>query len=376
MPVLYLGLMSGTSMDGVDAVLCECESGRFVRSRARFSAAYPAALRSELLHVQRTLPALTLADFCRLDNAVAQIFADSALGLLEHSRTPARDVIAIGSHGQTVFHDPDGVRSSLQLGNPSLVAVRTGIDTVADFRRADIAQGGQGAPLVPAFHQALFAAPGETRAVLNIGGIANLTLLPGTSATRVRGFDCGPGNGLMDEWIGRHRGLAYDEDGAWARSGQLQGALLEALLADDYFRAAPPKSTGRHHFNLDWVQRRYPDLGRLAPQDVQRSLCELSAHSIADDVRHLNPAPARLMLCGGGAHNGLLRERLQALLPGVELGLTDDYGLASGEVEAAAFAWLAMRCVEGLAGNLPAVTGAAQPAILGGLYRTLRTPGS
>jgi anhydro-N-acetylmuramic acid kinase len=369
MTELYLGLMSGTSMDGVDAALCELRNRRFLRVVGSQTQAYPAALRDELLRLQREQPAMTLDAFARLDHAVARCFADAATGLLREVGMTAAEVRGLGSHGQTVFHDPGGARSSLQLGDPSLVAALTGITTVADFRRADIARGGQGAPLVPAFHHAVFASDWEARAVVNIGGIANLTALPGADARAVRGFDTGPGNGLMDEWIQQQQRQPFDREGRWAASGHVHDGLLQALLADPYFAKAPPKSTGRGEFNLEWVRRRFAQLAELSAADVQRTLCELTASTIAGAVYEHAPKTGSLYVCGGGAQNAFLVRRLKELLPKVGVSDTGRLGLAPGLVEPAAFAWLAMRTLQELPGSLPAVTGASSEAVLGGIYR-------
>jgi anhydro-N-acetylmuramic acid kinase len=367
MCALYIGLMSGTSMDAVDAALCEFDGGEFRKLNATHTVPYEAALRERLLRLQRRDASLLLREFAELDQGVAQTFTAAALGVIKSADIIADQVTAIGSHGQTVFHDPLDAGSSLQLGNPSHICALTGITTVADFRRKDIALGGHGAPLVPAFHQALFASLKEARCVVNIGGIANITVLPEDGAP-VRGFDTGPGNGLMDEWAQRHLGQAYDDDGAFAASGQLHDGLLAALLAEPYFAQPPPKSTGRGEFHLDWAEKRYPALAQLAPADVQRTLSELTARSIADAIQRQAPATRRLIVCGGGARNGFLMRRL-AELSTWPAEVSDDYGLPHGWVEAAAFAWLAMRTMNGLPGNLPAVTGASAASVLGGIFR-------
>jgi anhydro-N-acetylmuramic acid kinase len=369
MTELYLGLMSGTSMDGVDAVLCEIADGRFGRVTATHSMGYPAALRAALLRLQREKPALTLDALARLDNGVAQIFASAAKRLLQQTGTPATMVRAIGSHGQTVFHDPRGARATVQLGNPALIAAATAIAVVADFRRADVALGGQGAPLVPAFHHALLADAAEPRCVVNIGGIANITVLPDADATRVRGFDTGPGNGLMDEWMQARRKRAYDRNGAWAASGAVDAKLLRALLGDPWFRRKPPKSTGRDQFNLAWVQRRFRTLSWLPPASVQRTLAELTARTIADAIGRHAAGARRVLVCGGGVENRVVMQRLRELLASCPVESTAASGLDPRHVEAAAFAWLAMRTLNGLPGNLPAVTGAKRAAVLGGIYR-------
>jgi anhydro-N-acetylmuramic acid kinase len=370
MTELYLGLMSGTSMDGVDAALCELRNRRFLRVVGSHAQPYPMALRDELLNLQRTQPAITLETFARLDHAVGATFADAALTLLREVGLTPGEIRAIGSHGQTVFHDPAGVRSSLQLGDPSLIAATTGITTVADFRRADVARGGQGAPLVPAFHHSVFASDWEARAVVNIGGIANLTALPGADARAVRGFDTGPGNGLMDEWIMQsQQRQPMDRDGRWAASGTLHDGLLQALQGDPYFAQQPPKSTGREYFNVEWMRKRCPQLGELSAADVQRTLCELTASTIATAVQKHASSTGSLYVCGGGAANTFLMRRLKELLPKVSVSDTGKLGLAPNLVEPAAFAWLAMRTLQELPGNLPAVTGASRDAVLGGIYR-------
>ena len=368
--MLVLGLMSGTSMDGIDAVLAGFEDGRFKGLRATHHLEYAAPLRARLLQVARSDAALSLRELATLDIAVADRFAEAALGLLAGAGIEPGAVSAIGSHGQTVFHDTSAQPwATQQLGDPSRIAARTGIATVADFRRKDVALGGQGAPLVPAFHHALFASGDEARCALNIGGIANVTLLPGTDAAQVRGFDTGPGNGLMDEWCERHLGRPYDADGAYAASGRCHEGLLRTLLEDPYFAQPPPKSTGRGYFQLSWVEQRYPMLDTLAPADVQATLAELTVRSIAAHILAPAPGTRRVLVCGGGARNGHLMRRLGAALPGCAVQASDAYGLDAGWVEAAAFAWLAMRTLAGLPGNLPGVTGASRLAVLGGVFR-------
>lgn len=364
----YLGLMSGTSQDGIDGVLADFEDGRFQRLVATHSGQYPDSLRAELVELSREATPVSLARYAALDRAVADAFADTALALLVHAGVEPKSVRAIGSHGQTVFHDAAKIGNSLQLGDPSRIAARTGLTVVADFRRADLARGGQGAPLLPVLHHALFADPREPRTVLNLGGIANLTLLPSQDSAQVRGFDCGPASCLMDEWIERHRGERFDHDGAWAASGTLAPDLLATLLAEPYFAQPIPKSTGRGLFNLAWLERRDPDLARRAPVDVQRTLAELTASAVAKDVRAHAVATRRLIVCGGGVRNGFLMARLAAQLPGVAVESAARHGLDPQWVEATAFAWLACLRLRGAAGNLPAVTGASGPAILGGIY--------
>lgn len=362
----YVGLMSGTSADGIDAVIAVFENGRYSGLQGAFHLDYPPALRTRLLALgaSETI-SIGLAEFARLDAEVADHFAEAALGVLRSAGLAADDVVAIGSHGQTLFHDPRGARSSLQIGDPNRISARTGRPVVADFRRADIALGGEGAPLVPAFHHAVFAGTG-VRTVINIGGIANVTWLPGPGTDEVRGFDCGPGNCLMDAWVQQTRGAPYDEDGGFAAAGSPRDKLLAAWLSDPYFAASPPKSTGRAHFNLDWARRLAGEpLDRLPPAAVQSTLCELTARTIVDA---LAPGSRQALVCGGGARNLHLMERLQALAPSVRFETTAAHGLPAEWVEAAAFAWLARRRILGEPGNLPAVTGAQCATPLGGIY--------
>ncbi len=364
---LYVGLMSGTSMDGIDAVAVEIVDGGFKRVHSHVTSAYPPQLRDALMKLALESPAITLAQLADLDAAVADCFAQAVDQLLNVAALEAEAIRAIGSHGQTVFHRPNGHASnSLQLGDPNRIAAHTGITTVADFRRRDLAEGGQGAPLVPAFHHALFADDTETRCVVNIGGIANVTLLPDGSREQVRGYDTGPGNGLMDEWSQLHQHKTYDAAGRWAESGHLHAGLYQALHEDAYFSAAPPKSSGRSYFNLRWAKTRFPKLPDLAPADVQRTFCELTATTVAE-AAHAGRSQ-RLLVCGGGSANAFLMQRLRARF-GDRVELTDAHGLDAMHVEAAAFAWLAMRTLAGLPGNLPSVTGAQREVVLGGIYR-------
>lgn len=357
--------MSGTSQDGIDAVLLRAGPGQPPAVTGHLSRRYPPALRRRLLALAGNREPVSLDEYARLDDAVARAFAAAVNAALKKFRVAARRVRAIGSHGQTVFHDPARAGNSLQLGNPSRIAALTGITTVADFRRADIAAGGQGAPLVPAFHAALFGSGREPRAVLNLGGIANVTVLPARGA--VTGFDTGPGNALMDEWVQLHRRVPVDRGGKWARRGTLHPGLLRALLADPYLRQAPPKSTGRDRFNLAWVRARYPSLARLDPADVQRTLLEFTARSVAAALTRHASGARRVLACGGGVHNAFLMERLADLLP-CPLESTARHGIDPQHVEAAAFAWLAFRTLGGAPGNLASVTGARRPVVLGGIY--------
>ena len=364
----YIGLMSGTSLDGVDAVLADFANGG-LQVRAHAYRPFDAALASELFGLNQPGPN-ELHRAALAGNALARSYAAAVDALLGESRVTTTDVRAIGAHGQTVRHRPgefDGTGYTIQLNNPALLAELTGIDVVADLRSRDIAAGGQGAPLVPAFHRAVFARAGETTAVLNLGGIGNLTVLHADG--RTVGFDCGPGNLLMDHWCSRHLGQPYDDRGTWAASGRIDAALLALFKADPYFALPAPKSTGRDAFHPDWLaamlQRR---LAPLTPADVQATLAELTASACAEDVRRHAPAAADLLVCGGGAFNDHLMQRLGALLPRVRVQPTDARGLPAMQVEASAFAWLARAFFERQQGNLPAVTGARGGRVLGALY--------
>ncbi|MGH8293440.1 MAG: anhydro-N-acetylmuramic acid kinase [Gammaproteobacteria bacterium] len=362
----FIGLISGTSSDGVDAALMEfLPAPRLLASRFL---AYPDTLRVELLefaagHYQGD----AIDQFGRLDHELGELFAQAALKLLQQAGLSGTAMRAIGSHGQTVRHRPGGSDPfTLQIADPNVIIARTSITTVADFRRRDLALGGEGAPLVPAFHRAVFADRNETRAVVNIGGIANLTLLPARDGA-VSGFDTGPGNLLMDLWSREHLQAPHDEGGAFAASGKVSTALTAELLSDTYFRRAPPKSTGREYFNRTWL---LPKLAHhpLPAADVMATLCELTARTVADAVIGCTPRVAHVLLCGGGTHNLTLVKRLGALLPDRKLGTTADFGVPPDWVEAAAFAWLARETLAGRPGNLPAVTGARAPSVLGGIH--------
>ncbi len=357
--------MSGTSMDGIDAVLVEFEESSLnvLHAAAR---RYPKNLRTRLQDAVDTPLDDDIQGLAALDRDVAECFRDAALAILRESGIDAGDVDVIGSHGQTLRHRPDiDEPYSLQIGDPAFIATETGIVTVGDFRSADIEAGGQGAPLVPPFHDWLFRAEHEDRVVLNIGGIANITGLPATG--NVTGFDTGPGNTLMDNWSLRHTGRPFDTGGTFAASGQVLDELLDKLLADPYFALAPPKSTGLDYFNPDWLQR--VGAAGLPAADVQATLCELTARSIANAVRDYAPQTESVFACGGGVHNAELMRRLQACLGDIALTTTADAGLDPDWVEATAFAWLGMRTLHGLTGNLPSVTGARQTVVLGSIHR-------
>ncbi len=367
MDSLYIGLMSGTSMDGIDAALVEFGDRRCQVIATR-SHEYPDDLRTDLISATREPEHCTVDTIGRLDNWVGEIFRDAALRLIADAGTDTERIIAIGSHGQTLRHQPRIDRPyTMQIGDPNIIAAGTGITTVADFRRRDLALGGEGAPLLPPFHHWLFSDKKANRVVLNIGGIANITILRAGS-DEVTGFDTGPGNTLLDAWIQTIKGEKFDKDGAWAASGKISSGLLESLLGDPYFDLPPPKSTGFEYFNMMRLRRALSEMGDLADADVQATLCALTARSIGDAINKYAADTGELLVCGGGIDNTELIRRIGSALPTVKIHATADFGLAPDWVEAAAFAWLAKRCLDKEPGNLPAVTGARNNAILGGIY--------
>jgi len=359
---LYIGLMSGTSMDGVDGVLADFADGTIQTLEAAF-VPFPPALRSDLMALQARGDN-EIEREAQAANALAACYAACVAQLRAAAPGPVR---AIAVHGQTIRHRPE-LGYTRQTNNPALLAELTGIDVIADFRSRDIAAGGQGAPLVPAFHQAQFGQPGRTRVVVNIGGIANISVLHGDG--RVGGFDTGPGNVLMDAWIARHQGKEYDAGGAWASSGRVDAGLLAALKAEPYFALPAPKSTGRDLFHADWLDAVLDAHGRgIVAADVQATLTALTAHTIADAIHTSGGKVDAVYVCGGGAYNGtLLRELAAALGGSITVESTAVLGVAPNRVEALAFAWLGYRFVQREAGNLPVVTGARGARILGALY--------
>jgi len=362
---LYLGLISGTSADSIDAALVSFSDGS-PRVVATHTHAWPAALRERMLGLAQGELALDLDAFGRLDVEIGGCFADAALQLLERSGTSPSSVRAIGSHGQTLRHRPTGEYPfTLQVGDPSVIAERCKIDVVADFRRADIAAGGQGAPLLPALHAMLLSRPGHSRVVLNLGGIANITVLAADG--RVQGFDTGPANGLLDAWGLRHRGEPFDRDGAFAASGKVDHDLLDALMADSYFALLPPKSTGREHFHLNWLAT-HSRLAAVSVVDVQATLLELTARTVAGAITQHAATAEDVLVCGGGTHNGAMMRRLTELLAPRILRSIAEVGIDPDFIEASAFAWLARQRLLGLPGNLPAVTGAQGSRVLGAIY--------
>jgi anhydro-N-acetylmuramic acid kinase len=364
---IYLGLMSGTSLDAVDAVAVSFTPQ--LTLHGSFSLPLSEDIRQDILAL--CLPGKDEIDrMGQLDRRLGRLFADAVNHLLADAAIDRLSVRAIGSHGQTLRHRPGlALPFSLQIADPNTIAELTGITVVADFRRRDIAAGGQGAPLVPAFHQALFRSVFTDRVILNLGGIANITLLPRGAEGLVRGYDTGPANMLLDGWCKRHRGTAYDHGGEWGLTGQVHTALLAQLFAHPYFARPAPKSTGREEFNLPWLDN-VLDTWKIpfAAADVQATLTELTAQSIANAIRHEGFDNAELWVCGGGAYNKGLMQRLAHHLPRMRIGSTAEQGLSPTWVEATAFAWLARQTIMGLSGNAPEVTGARGERILGGIY--------
>lgn len=362
----YVGLMSGTSVDGIDAALVSIPDHGPLILKATQHQTFPPAVRNAIqdLMVPGNNEIERAGD---LDMQLGKLFAESVQILLRKSGVPAKDIRAIGSHGQTIRHRPRATHPfTQQIGNPSVITEQTGITTVADFRARDMAAGGEGAPLVPAFHGWFFHKPGINRVILNIGGIANITWLPADAQGSVLGFDTGPGNTLLDQWMMQNHGEHYDSGGEWAASGQANERLLASLLSDEYFSKAPPKSTGREYFHLAWLEQHIT--GKLAAQDLQATLAELTSRSIVQALSFLPAKVDEIYVCGGGGHNRHLLARLQALIPNIPIATTAALGLDPDWVEAVAFAWLAHRTLAGEPGNLPSVTGANRAVILGGIY--------
>ncbi len=395
----YIGLMSGTSMDGVDAVLCD-----ITQTSCTTLAAHSTPYSNELLSALNALCTEgpdELNSLAIADRLVAETFARVTLELLERNGLTASDIRAIGSHGQTVRHHPNAdvlsahfAKSSVrgftcQIGDPNTIATLTGIDVIADFRRKDIALGGQGAPLVPAFHNAIFASSKTYRALVNIGGIANVSLLsPQHEGLAPRGFDIGPGNRLMDQWISLHLNESFDRDGAWAASGSPHSGLLQQLLLDDYFQLPAPKSTGREYFNIDWLSNTLADYfpsstaldgeeasNNLAPKDVQATLLALTGETIARDIKTYLPRvnkcgeASEVIICGGGAFNKALLAYLVNALDNYKVSDSFTLGMHPQHVEGAAFAWFAHAYVNDIPGNVPEVTGASKATVLGALFK-------
>lgn len=363
-PDYYVGIMSGTSLDGIDAVLTDLNSQPPLLLNT-FYQPYDKNLRSQILDLHQSgNNELHLA--AMLSNKLAHCYAKTVINLLNKHKVKSQSVTAIGCHGQTVRHCPQSEMSySIQLGNASLLAELTGITVVADFRSRDIAAGGQGAPLVPAFHQLLFQDPEISRVIINIGGISNITNL--ASNTKIVGFDCGPGNILMDSWCQRHLGTTYDKNGTWAESGETIPALLEELMSFKFFSVPPPKSTGREVFNLTWLEKHLS--GNESTEDVQATLLQLTSRAITDTILKWFPDTTEVYLCGGGARNIALTSRIQISLPGKKVAPTDVLGINADWLEAFAFAWLAKQNIQGIPSSIPSVTNAKGERILGAVYQ-------
>lgn len=360
---MFIGLMSGTSVDAIDAVLVDFATSPMLR--ATYSHAWSAELRAELLRLgQQTQANATLHELAQLDIQVGEVFAAACLNLLHHTKIKPSHIQAIGSPGQTIFHAPNATPAyTWQLGNPNVIAEITGIPTVADFRRRDMAAGGQGAPLASAFHHAYLYDSQENRIVVNIGGIANITVIPADATQSVIGFDTGPGNALLDVWSQLHLQQSLDESGNWASSGQVLEPLLQLWLQDGYFHELPPKTTGRDYFNMRWLEQF--SLSQYAPADVQATLSALTATTIAQAA--LPYAPQRVLICGGGVHNCFLMKQLQHALP-CPVESTATYGIDPDWLEAMCFAWMAQRRLANLPNHLPTVTGARHLRVLGGIF--------
>ncbi|EIJ43884.1 molecular chaperone [Beggiatoa alba B18LD] len=362
---LFIGIISGTSVDAIDVALVDFSTTQ-PNLQAVHSHSWDSQLRQQILQVSQISQANTpLAEIIQLDVAIAQTFSHAVLTLLNTQQIARHRITAIGSHGQTIYHQLHcNPPYTCQLGDPNIIAEQTKIPVVADFRRRDIAAGGQGAPLVPAFHQAIFQHPTECRIVVNIGGIANITVLPANHNMPVIGFDTGAGNALLDAWSYQQRGIAVDTQGTWGRQGKVLPDLLQTLLSDAYLAKAPPKSTGRDYFNLAWLAT-YLQEKRQNPTDIQATLTQFTAISIAQAASHYQPD--RLLVCGGGVHNQYLMELLQAQMT-CPVESTEQHGIAPDWVEAMCFAWLAKQRLMLATGNLPSVTGARSACILGGVY--------
>ncbi len=364
MPEYFIGLMSGTSVDAIDAVLMDFSQSD-THIVTALSQTIDQSLRSEInsLIAKKQLP----TNYKETDEQFAQASSNAVKKLLKQSSIEAEDIIAIGSHGQTVFHDPKGIPPvSIQIGDPQKIANTTNIPTIGNFRQADIDAGGEGAPLACAYHAQVLQNPDEERVVINLGGIANITKLPQNKSDPIIGFDTGPASTLMDAWAQKHLNKAYDQDGEWAKSGKVNKKLLEQMLQDDYFSMLPPKSTGREYFNIEWLQHFLDNtLESIPAENIQATLLALTTYTIADSIDAWCPQTKKILLCGGGSENKYLVQQLKIILNKITFQQTSDYGVPSKWMEAMAFAWLAKQNIEGKPGNIPSVTGADKPVLLG-----------
>ncbi len=364
----YIGIMSGTSVDGIDAGLYDF-SGQNIQVIDFYYQPFTQKIKQNIHHLCRNPQSISLLDYGQLDTQLGKLYAEACLNLLQQAKVNAQDIKAIGNHGQTLYHSPTAQQPfTIQIGDANIISQITGITTITDFRRRDIAAGGQGAPLVPAFHQAMFQSDRENRVIINIGGVANLSILPKDAQKDILGFDTGPGNTLMDYWISTHKNCTYDKNGEWAATGNIQPELLKQLKEEPYFSNPPPKSTGTEFFSANWLTKKLATLPAYPAEDIQRTLCQLTAETIAEAIQKFAPETDQVFLCGGGTHNHTLFKALEQLLS-PPIASTETQGIHPDQVEAMAFAWLAKRTLQGLTGNLPATTGAKQAVILGGIYQ-------
>ncbi len=365
----FIGLMSGTSADAVDAALVSFDD-QTIKLEYFQEQPFPPEIKKRIAEMRSPEAKFSLKEIAEFNIALGKVFAEATNQLITSAEIDHKKITAIGSHGQTILHAPDGSSPfSMQLGDPNTIATITGITTIADFRSMDIAVGGQGAPLVPGFHEVLFRDQNKTRIILNLGGIANITLLPASPDQFIVGFDTGPANALMDDWILLKLGESYDKNGLWGKSGEVIPALLKEMLNDDYFQKSPPKSTGREYFNLEWLyKKKGSNIDTYRPEDVQATLQHFTVQSIAGSIENIGSEINEVILCGGGTHNDHIVNLLSETLPEITTKTTADYGFDPDCIEAMAFAWLAKRRLDNLPGNLPSVTGAKKEVLLGGVY--------
>lgn len=366
---LFVGVISGTSVDGIDTAILDIEANQTPRLIAAKTFSYPATIESAI-HQLIQQPQCSLPALGELDMALGNVYAQAVLNLLLTTEYQSDDIAAIGCHGQTIYHAPYAAHPfSMQIGNANLIAELTGITTVADMRQRDMVCGGQGAPMVPGFHDVMFRHITENRVIVNIGGIANITVLPADKSQPILGFDTGPGNTLLDAWIDHRSGKSYDANGDWAATGNSQPELLQQLLDEAYFSLPVPKSSGRELFHLDWLKQRLAQCSTsYAAEDIQATLLSLTCQTITDAITQYAPDCHRVIICGGGAHNNLLMQTLRNNLQPIAVDTTRDHTLDVDFVEAAAFAWLASRTLNRQTGSIPSVTGAQRASILGGVY--------
>ena len=364
---LYIGLMSGTSLDGIDAALV-----RFENDQATVIETLCLPLADNLKNEIKSLISPRdneINHLMALDVQLGKAFSEATNALIKKAKLKKENIMSIGSHGQTIRHFPTAEHpSTLQIADPNVIAEKTGITTIADFRRRDIAAGGQGAPLVPAFHEQIFRHTKKNRVILNLGGIANITILPADKNIPATGLDTGPANTLINHWIQQQQNKNYDDAGKWAASGQANENLIKELLNDDYFKLTPPKSTGTEYFNATWLTNKLSEFSKLSDEDIQASLTTLTALTISDAVNSYSNSTDEMIVCGGGVHNNFLLQQLNKYLPDVEINSSAKYGLDPDYIEATAFAWLAKQTIEHKTGNLPEVTGAKHKVILGGIF--------